>query len=399
MRRLMLAVRGGPGLWVVFLGLALLPAAGAWAQQCEQIGGACATIQAGSFNTCDAGFIQTTDSCSPLQGQERVCCLPQACEARSANAACYTGVYTCPAGTTSLGDGGCTNGSCCAPVAGPTPTPTPNPNPAPPPMSGGNTYRLEFVHTDMLGSVRMVTDATGAVVSRHDYKPFGEEVDAGEGGRDQIDGYVPAGGDPRARERFTGKPRDLSGLDYFGARYYASGQGRFTSVDPKLTGVPYPKHLINPQRWNMFAYGLGNPTKWIDPDGEDVEIVINFTGSLTREETARIQEAVKTYLSGLNIGEVVVRSNGSPDARTWSQKLKDTLPFDSGIYTLTADADDANPTGRPQYVPLGKLSDVRKADPSAFAARAADAILHEGIFHQALGMKGDALEDWYRKRS
>jgi RHS repeat-associated protein len=33
--------------------------------------------------------------------------------------------------------------------------------------------------------------------------------------------------------QFTGKERDAeTGLDYFGARYFSSAQGRFTSPDP-----------------------------------------------------------------------------------------------------------------------------------------------------------------------
>jgi RHS repeat-associated protein len=302
MSRLASAMRDRVAMWSVLLGLSFLPAAGAWAQQCEQIGGSCATIQAGSFNTCDPGFIQTTDSCSPLQGQERVCCLPQTCEARSANAACYAGVYTCPAGTTSLGDGGCTNGSCCAPIAGPSPTPTPNPSPTPPPTSGGNTYRLEFVHTDMLGSVRMVTDATGAVVSRHDYKPFGEEVDAGEGGRDQIDGYLPAGGDPRARERFTGKPRDPSGLDYFGARYYAATQGRFSSVDPIYT---WNESLVDPQRWNRYAYVRNNALKYTDPDGRELKLVL-YHGGVSEDLATEVGQRVARKYESAGVLNVTV---------------------------------------------------------------------------------------------
>ena len=34
---------------------------------------------------------------------------------------------------------------------------------------------IEYYHVDALGSVRAVTDQTGAVVRRHDYFPFGEE--------------------------------------------------------------------------------------------------------------------------------------------------------------------------------------------------------------------------------
>jgi hypothetical protein len=39
------------------------------------------------------------------------------------------------------------------------------------------------VGVDWLGSTRTVTDATGAVVSRHDYAPTGKEIPAGLCGR------------------------------------------------------------------------------------------------------------------------------------------------------------------------------------------------------------------------
>ncbi len=53
-----------------------------------------------------------------------------------------------------------------------------------------------------------------------------------------------------------------TGLDYFGARYFSGAQGRFTSPDPITT----PK-LEDPQRWNKYAYALGNPLQFTDPTG------------------------------------------------------------------------------------------------------------------------------------
>lgn len=48
---------------------------------------------------------------------------------------------------------------------------------------------------------------------------------------------------------FTGKERDTeSGLDYFGARYYASTMGRFMSPDWSSEPAPIPyASLENPQ--------------------------------------------------------------------------------------------------------------------------------------------------------
>jgi len=67
----------------------------------------------------------------------------------------------------------------------------------------------------------------------------------------------------------SGKERDTeSGLDYFGARYYASNMGRFMSPDwsVKAEPVPYAK-LDNPQSLNLYGYVLNNPLSKADPDG------------------------------------------------------------------------------------------------------------------------------------
>ena len=62
----------------------------------------------------------------------------------------------------------------------------------------------------------------------------------------------------------TQKERDTeTGLDFFGARYYASVQGRFGSVDPENAGAS----SIHPQSWNGYGYSLNNPLRFIDPDG------------------------------------------------------------------------------------------------------------------------------------
>ena len=65
-------------------------------------------------------------------------------------------------------------------------------------------------------------------------------------------------------QRFTGKEREAeTGLDYFGARYMSSAQGRFTSPD-----MPFADQRPQaPQSWNMYTYGRNNPMLYVDPSG------------------------------------------------------------------------------------------------------------------------------------
>jgi RHS repeat-associated protein len=116
------------------------------------------------------------------------------------------------------------------------------------------TQVVEFYTTDAIGSVRAVTKQVNGewtVVNRHDFMPFGEEV-------------APPS-PPSDKRLFTGKERDSeTGMDYFGARYYWPNVGRFTTVDPELN---IKDTLVDPQRWNKYAYAWNSPLRYVDPDG------------------------------------------------------------------------------------------------------------------------------------
>jgi len=69
--------------------------------------------------------------------------------------------------------------------------------------------------------------------------------------------------------RYTGKERDAeSGLDFFGARYYASTTGRWMSPDwaEKPEDVPYAT-MGDPQSLNLYNYVGNNPLSRADADG------------------------------------------------------------------------------------------------------------------------------------
>jgi RHS repeat-associated protein len=139
-----------------------------------------------------------------------------------------------------------------------------------------------YLSQDHLGTARMITDQSGTVVARHDYLPFGEEIASGMAGRI---GSTWGSSADSIKQKFTGKERDSeSGLDYFGARYYGSALGRFTSPDPRSQviirqnsiagGLPeeaansfFQGFLENPQNWNEYAYVRNNPLAFTDPTG------------------------------------------------------------------------------------------------------------------------------------
>jgi RHS repeat-associated protein len=167
----------------------------------------------------------------------------------------------------------------------------------------------EYLITDDLGSTRMVTNATGGCLGLHDYLPFGEDTINTLGGRTGC--YGTSDG---VAEKFTGKERDAeTGLDYFGARYMSSAQGRFTSPDPVFASAA---HLTDPQMWNEYAYVRNNPLKLTDPTGLD----FYTTCAHTKDNGDTCQQV----------------QNGS--AKVWVQGTSDS----NGNFTANRIANDAN---------------------------------------------------------
>ena len=64
-------------------------------------------------------------------------------------------------------------------------------------------------------------------------------------------------------------PTDLA-RSYFGARYYASRTGRFTTVDPGHVGG----NIFDPQSWNAYAYARNDPLRFVDPTGTEYFVAI-----------------------------------------------------------------------------------------------------------------------------
>jgi RHS repeat-associated protein len=99
--------------------------------------------------------------------------------------------------------------------------------------------------------------------------------------------------------RYTGKERDSeSGLDYFGARYYASNMGRWMSPDwaSKPEAVPY-SDLENPQSLNLYGYEGNNPLSKADKDGHCWPLCTIIAGATVGAVTGAGIEAATEYFS------------------------------------------------------------------------------------------------------
>jgi RHS repeat-associated protein len=99
---------------------------------------------------------------------------------------------------------------------------------------------------------------------------------------------------------FSGKERDSeSGLDYFGARFYASGMGRWMSPDwsAKEEPVPYAK-MENPQTLNLYTYVGNNPLSFADADGHEVDLT-NTDAKLRQQTEQRLLSNVNKNERGL----------------------------------------------------------------------------------------------------
>jgi RHS repeat-associated protein len=124
---------------------------------------------------------------------------------------------------------------------------------------------VSYTTTDNLGSPRVITDKNGNVISRRDFMPFGEELNANNA-TNRLDTQKYNYGEDSVRKRFTGYEKDQeTGLDFAESRYYNNKHGRFTAVDPLLASGK----SSNPQTFNRYAYVGNNPLTRVDTDGKD----------------------------------------------------------------------------------------------------------------------------------
>ena len=109
----------------------------------------------------------------------------------------------------------------------------------------------EYFLGDALGSVRQLTDASGAVTYARAYDPYGV--------------VISTTGSSQSAYSFTGEYADTYiKLNYLRSRWYDPASGRFNTKDSWQGDYNRPLSL------NRWMYTEGNPVNYTDPSGHDI---------------------------------------------------------------------------------------------------------------------------------
>jgi RHS repeat-associated protein len=130
-----------------------------------------------------------------------------------------------------------------------------------------SSWTLSFYGYDGAGSVRQLTNSSGAVTDTYDYDAFGNLLNK-------------TGTTPN-NYLYRGEQFDPDlGLYYLRARYYNPLTGRFMSRDPE-DGKP-----IDPKTLHKYLYAGGDPVNAKDPTGRDAALEFLLVANVAAQRAA-----------------------------------------------------------------------------------------------------------------
>ncbi|MFA6304130.1 MAG: SpvB/TcaC N-terminal domain-containing protein [Patescibacteria group bacterium] len=242
-----------------------------------------------------------------------------------------------------------------------------------------------LVFGDHLGSASLLTDVFGRPKVLYDYYPFGGS---------RMEEQVGGGGMRVAAYQYTGKEKDeVTGLNYFGARYQNADIGRFTQVDPVINKIALTSSLenennisqfqilSNPQSLNNYSYAINNPIVLKDTNGEWFDAVVDF--------------AFIVY----DIGRIAHQffTSGNVNGSEWSSLGLDVgsafIPGVVGLGMVNRAAAKATQLGLKVYVKADEIKDLIKGADKAFDVAKKAGGKHNGDYINYLNKTNQQLAD------
>ena len=145
-----------------------------------------------------------------------------------------------------------------------------------------NSSVIELQYSDALQNLMLSLGSSGEQVASFAYGSFGE--------------IVSSTGADQHRRQFNGKEHDrVTGLRYYGARYYDPLTLRWNAGDPLSRFAPEVS-LTSPQGHNLYHFSLNNPLRFFDPDGrnaDDREQILALHRAFLRRQRAKQKKVIK----------------------------------------------------------------------------------------------------------
>ncbi|WP_065258571.1 RHS repeat domain-containing protein [Pseudomonas bananamidigenes] len=195
---------------------------------------------------------------------------------------------------------------------------------------GIDADRVCYSHSDHLGSSVTQLDQRAQVISRESYYPFGNT--ASLAARSQIEADYKF-------TRYCGKEMDVTGLYYYGARYYAPWFCRWVSADParEVDGL------------NLYGFVGNNPLRYVDQAGKQKEerAILDYSAFITglgnyASNTMDLMDAIahqknigRSLLKNL-IGESINAAVAFVGGYLGSQNFDFLLPDDPHVANFTS---------------------------------------------------------------
>lgn len=184
---------------------------------------------------------------------------------------------------------------------------------------GPELARIELELRDRLGSpvVAFRGSASAPALSTplyYEYAPYGEQIRGEQFPRQTL-------------REFTGHERDeVSGNDYFLARYYNPSRARFNRPDPAVDQDP-----LSPVSFNLYAYARGNPISMTDPTGCSTEVEPFWTVSGGTKVADHLEGTAKADSSGTaKAGIGLKRKLGEAEIQDKNDKTVGKGPIEVG---------------------------------------------------------------------